>query len=505
MKTLQIPMAVSSDSYKAGHYMMYPGADKMVAYGEFRAPYPGQADQRIVFHGIRYIVENFLEHQWTVEEVEMAEKFYSTHNAGNTPYPFPKNLFLKFIKENNGYFPVKVEALPEGTVIYPHVPVYQITAEAPYAVLCTFLETLMTMVWYPTTVATLSRHVRTIVERFFEETVDPENNWKIDSRLHDFGYRGCTSQEQAVIGGVAHLLNFGGSDTMAAAFYAQFHLNGGKPVASSIPATEHSVMTAWPNEQMAVENMMEMFGQNDLVNKLGIFATVGDSYDYKNFLENIVPVVAQKYAGKWGLWVLRPDSGDPVACVVMGLHAAERAFGVTVNSKGFKVLKGAAIIQGDGITITEIEKILEATKAEGFSVENVAFGMGAGLLQKVNRDTMSFATKLSHIQFITGAKVDVMKRPNTDSGKYSLPGIMKVAYERGCKDMMVPRVFPIESETGPNLLEVVYNCGPVTPQWPLFDQIREKIKTLFAQSPEGCEAISTQMHHKIAGLLGAGK
>jgi hypothetical protein len=36
--------------------------------------------------------------------------------------------------------------------------------------------------------------------------------------------------EQSVLGGCAHLLNFDGTDTMSAAFYAQFHLNNGQPV-----------------------------------------------------------------------------------------------------------------------------------------------------------------------------------------------------------------------------------------------------------------------------------
>lgn len=62
-----------------------------------------------------YIVETYLNRQWTLEDVERADKFYNTHNAGNKPYPWPKDLFIKFIKENNGYFPIKVEALPDGT------------------------------------------------------------------------------------------------------------------------------------------------------------------------------------------------------------------------------------------------------------------------------------------------------------------------------------------------------------------------------------------------------
>jgi nicotinic acid phosphoribosyltransferase len=499
MKSINdIPFPVRTDSYKAGHYMMYPNAEKMVAYGELRKAYPGIDDDRIVFFGIRYIVENVLNHKWTVEEVEEADKFFQTHNAAFTPYPFPKNLFLKFIKENNGYFPIKVEALEEGSVIYPHTPIYQITAEAPYAHLCTYLETLLTMIWYPTTVATLSRHARTLIEGFFQKTVDPESFWKLDSRLHDFGYRGCTSQEQAVIGGVAHLLNFGGSDTMSAAYYAQFHLNEGRPVATSIPATEHSVMTSYATEQEAVERMMQMFGQNELVNKLGIFATVGDSYNYTNFLDKIVPAVAQKFAGKFGLWVLRPDSGDPVECVLQGLHAAEKAFGTVLNKKGYKVINNAAVIQGDGITITEIGKILDAAEKAGFSAENIAFGMGAGLLQKLNRDTLSMATKLSHITYNTGATLDIMKRPSDDKGKYSLPGIMKVAAD---KDTLSLKVYPAETEVDKNMLQVVYDKGPVDIKWLTFDELKARINTLMTIVPAHGDAISTQMYHKIAGLV----
>lgn len=40
----------------------------MVAYGEFRAPFEkDKEDSRFVFWGIRYYVENYLNHKWTVE------------------------------------------------------------------------------------------------------------------------------------------------------------------------------------------------------------------------------------------------------------------------------------------------------------------------------------------------------------------------------------------------------------------------------------------------------
>lgn len=147
-----VPMTVMTDSYKASHFIMYPDAQKMVAYGEFRAPFQtkdgrDKNDTRFVFYGIRYFVENYLNHQWTMDEVEKAEKFYATHNAGFSHFPWPKEIFVKIVKENNGYFPVKLEALPEGTCCNVHVPVYQITAEKEYSKLITYLETLLTHVW----------------------------------------------------------------------------------------------------------------------------------------------------------------------------------------------------------------------------------------------------------------------------------------------------------------------------------------------------------------------
>lgn len=109
---IPIPMAVLTDSYKTTHKDAYPEAKKMVAYGEFRQSYEkDRVDHRIVFYGIRYVIENYIKKQWTKTDLENAAAFFSTHNAGYTNFPFPKDLFLKFIEENNGYFPVKIVLL----------------------------------------------------------------------------------------------------------------------------------------------------------------------------------------------------------------------------------------------------------------------------------------------------------------------------------------------------------------------------------------------------------
>ncbi|KAJ3104594.1 mitochondrial aspartate-glutamate transporter agc1 [Phlyctochytrium bullatum] len=473
---------------------------KMVAYGEFRKPYEKDPhDARIVLYGLRYIVENYINVRWTKQDIDEAKLFFETHNASLNPadkktmvYPFPYDLFHKFIKENDGYFPVKIEALPEGSVIYPHTPVYQITAENEYSRLVTYLETILTMVWYPSTVATLSRRCKDIIDEYFEKTVDPDAYFLADSKLHDFGFRGCTSVEQSIIGGCAHLLNFVGTDTLSAAYYAQFHLNGGKPVATSIPATEHSVMTAFRNERLAMERLLELYGT-------GICACVMDSYDYTHALEAVLPSVEKLKLEKGGLLVLRPDSGDPVDVVLQALRAGEKVFGATLNKKGYKVLKGINVIQGDGISHKTIRLILEAMEKEKFSAVNAAFGMGAGLLQKVNRDTMSFATKLCHITYADGIQRDVMKCPKTDPNKISLPGEFIILKN---PETHLPAVYPKGEYSGieKNAMEVIYDGRKKsTKVWESFDKVRERLKREWqtASSHKTHNVITPELEAKI--------
>ncbi|KAJ3322131.1 hypothetical protein HDV06_003582 [Boothiomyces sp. JEL0866] len=488
-----LPLPLLTDSYKTTHFYLYPDAKKMVAYGEFRKPYEkDNHDQRLVFYGIRYIIENYIAKKYTAEDVEQAASFFEHHNAGATKFPFPKDLFLKFVKENDGYFPVKIQALPEGSVIYPHVPVYQITTEGEYARLVTYLETLLTMVWYPSTVATLSRRCKTIIEDVYADTVDESGYWTLGSRLHDFGFRGCTSVEQSIIGGTAHLLNFEGTDTLSACWYAQYKLNNGKPVGYSIPATEHSIMTAHVNEKVAMTKLLEEFGS-------GVCACVMDSYDYTNALEAVLPSVASLKVNKGGFLVLRPDSGDPVQVILQALCAADSIFGSDVNQKGYKVLRGVGVIQGDGINIHTLKDIAVAVKNAGYSAQNVAYGMGGGLLQKVNRDTMSFATKLCKIIYADGISRNVMKMPKDEPGKRSIPGETHVVRE----DNQLPIVYPVEAAPSlPNELVVVYDHGKIS-KWDDFDRIRERVSTQWKSCPKVHNPVSKELSDKMANVESA--
>jgi len=258
-------------------------------------------------------------------------------------------------------------------------------------------------------------------------------------------------------------------------------------VGNSIPATEHSVMTSYKTEKEAIENMIHKFGK-------GMFACVMDTYDYTNALENILPSIYKKKAEKGGFMVLRPDSGEPVEVVLQALEAAEKVCGVDVNSMGFKVLRGFGVIQGDGIDLKKIKEILDAVIQKGYSPESVTFGMGGGLLQKVNRDSMSFATKLNYIIYADGTERDVMKAPKTDSGKISLPGVLEVRRVNN-----LPTVFPKKEGTtsSDNMLKVVYNMQPEYGIWDDFETIRNRVNTEWNASPKKYDPLSQEMRKKI--------
>ncbi|KAG2448213.1 hypothetical protein HYH02_006798 [Chlamydomonas schloesseri] len=116
-----------------------------------------------------------------------------------------------------------------------------------------------------------------------------------------------------------------------------------------------AVMTAWPTEAAAMNNMIDHFGT-------GIYACA---------LSEVLPSVAVHKLSKGGYLVLRPDSGDPTEAVLMALAAAEKVFGATRNAKGFKVIPGCGVIQGDGIDLPTMEKIANAIEAAGFAADNV--------------------------------------------------------------------------------------------------------------------------------------
>lgn len=411
--TQTLPPILLVDSYKASHYLQYPDNTEIVAsYIESR----GGPFEETCFVGTQAFLKKYLSSPVTADHIKAAEAFYTAHGE-----PFNTERWQKIVDKHGGYLPLHIRAVKEGDVIPIKNAVVTVENTDPeFAWLTSWIETnLLRGIWYPTTVATISYRIKTIILEYLDKTGDTS---LINFKLHDFGARGVSSEESAALGGFAHLVNFMGTDTTPALACAQEFYN--TPMAGfSIPAAEHSTMTILGKEgqKAQFERMINAFGGEGK-----IYAMVVDGFDLEDAV-NILGIELQNLIRKkGGTLVVRPDSGDPVEVVTQTVQQLDRLFGSTVNSKGYKVLDPCVrVIQGDGIEESSIKAILEALKEKGYSADNIAFGMGGALLQKLHRDTGKWAMKCSAAK-INGVYRDVYKEPKTDPGKTSKRGVLEL-------------------------------------------------------------------------------
>lgn len=430
-----------SDSYKVSHWRQYPPKTTNVySYFESR----GSDDfSTTTFFGLQYVIKRFLMEVPTQADIREAYELYAEHFGTDTMFNAAGWEAIKKL----GYLPVRIKAVPEGTRVPTHNVLMTIENTLPeFFWLTNFLETLLVQVWYPTTVATLSGSARDLILASLEKTGDPS---LIDFKLHDFGFRGVSSVESAGIGGAAHLVNFIGTDTVPALTTLRQYYGAEMP-GFSVPASEHSTMTSWTREHEvdAYRNMIEQYGS------MPFYSVVSDSYDIFAAARDLWggALKADVLAAD-GTLVVRPDSGYPPHVVTYLLEILGGKFGVERNEKGYKVLNPKVrVIQGDGLSLSMIKVILETMEHEGWSADNVVFGMGGGLLQQVNRDTMRFAFKCSSVE-VDGEQRDVFKQPETDSGKNSKRGRLGLYYN--ADDNWTTD----EEGLAHDLLELVYENG----------------------------------------------
>lgn len=409
-----------TDSYKLSHWNQYPpGTSRMMSYFEARG---GEFAECTLF-GLQYLLHEYLAQTVTREEVAEQKTFAEAHGE-----PFNERGWLHIVERYGGRLPVRIRAVPEGTV----VPVSNalLTIESVDDPQCSWivswLETMLVRLWYPSTIATTSRESKKILREFLELTAD-DPDAEIGFKLHDFGARGVSCLEQSRLGGAAHLLSFFGSDTIEGIRLAN-HYYDASMAGFSIPATEHSTMTMWGEN--GEHDAFEAYVRRYLLERQTppgvpkLAACVSDSYDIFRAVEQhwcgerILPLL--KASG--GTLVIRPDSGDPLEVLPRIFEILEAKVGMWVNSKGFKVLPPYfRLIQGDGIDRESMRAILQRLADRKISASNIAFGSGGGLLQKVNRDTQKWAFKCCHA-LVNGGSVDVRKSPVTDSGKRSKSG-----------------------------------------------------------------------------------
>lgn len=455
---------LDTDSYKASHWLQYPpGVKGVFSYIESR----GGRFPSTIFFGLQYFLKEYMQHQLTHDDVVEAEEFFKAHGE-----PFNTSGWNHIVEQHNGFIPVRIRAVPEGTLVPNHnVLVTVESTDEQVAWVTNWIETQLMRVWSPINTATLSYNVKKMILRYLTETSD--DPWsEINFKLHDFGSRGVSSRESAAINGAAHLANFMGSDTCVGVLLANrcYHE---KMSAFSIPAAEHSTITAWGKEREAeaYANMLRHFGKPG-----AIFACVSDSYDLFNAIDRLWgDELKEQVINSGAIVVVRPDSGTPHQIVLESLERLDAKFGHYVNNKGHKVLNNVRVIQGDGINIDSIDLILKTATKAGYSASNIAFGMGGALLQQHNRDTQKFAMKCSAVK-INNIWEPVFKDPVTDPGKRSKAGRLDLIKVEGSHGSTIESIKLHDSltEHPKSMLQTVYMNGELS-NLSTLSEIRDRI------------------------------
>jgi len=293
------------------------------------------------------------------------------------------------------------------------------------------------------------------------------------SMLHDYGARGVSSMESAALGGMAHLVNFSQSDTVPGILAAKRYYNAGN-ISNSGPNSEHAGFSAWgrDNEAAALRNMLEKY-RND-----GCALLLTDTYDHENCVKNILGKELKEEIENFpGLVGARPDSGDIVEVTADTTEWLMDAFGYETNSKGFKVLPPyIRVVQGDGVNFGALPQVFIEMERRGFSAENALFGMGGGLLQHHNRDTMNFGQKANAV-CINGEWRDIYKAPSGSGMKVSKKGRLALKFENGTYTTVPRDSIPPEQ----NELVPVFRNGKLLKKWD-FAELIERSEREYPES-----------------------
>lgn len=441
-------MAVNADINKNGMYAMYPdGTEYVSAYLEARGgPYGAT-----LFVGLQAFLMEYLSRPITVEDVQEAERVVRGHGSR-----FNREAWLDIVNEYDGYLPLEIEAVPEGSVVPTRNVLLQVINTDPrYPWLPSYIEcALQRALWYPSTVGTTSWICKQFVRGSLERTSDHPELLRL--YLHDFGARGANSFESAALGGMAHMVNFDRSDTVPAYIAASQYYNAAYPGAVNLLCEHSNVSAAGPDGEAKFFRQLLSNTQDAAI------ALLVDTYDQDNCVRNVIgKELHDDILSFPGLVGIRCDSGDPVTNPADVVEDLMKSLGSSTNTKGFKVLPpNVRVIQGDGLNVNTFRELYAELERRGLAADNVLCGMGSGLLQEVNRDTQYFGYKANAAQ-INGTWHDISKRPKGSAIKHSKAGRLALEYVDGDYRTVARDSIPAEK----NVLRPVFRDGRILTVW----------------------------------------
>lgn len=464
------------DFYKAVHAEMLPkGITKSVSYYTPRMSRVKRWDKVVMF-GLQgfiktYLIDYFNEQFFSrpFKDVMFEYKRVMDASLSEDTYKIEKIINLHKL----GYLPIEIVALPEGTLVPIHCPMFGITNTHPdFAWLPQSLESLISAeTWHSQLAATVGYTYRQIVNHYYDLTCD--DNISRARALGAFDFRGEECLESAVKAGAGWCLSFLNTATVPVIPYLEQNYSCDctkEPVAFGSPSTEHSVMCsnyAVDGDEITLLRRLltEIYPNTS-------FSAVLDSYDYWNIIDNVLPQLKKEIMEHNGCMLMRGDSGDCVDVVTKTVFKLWEQFGGTINSKGYKVLDPhVKAIYGDSITVQRCEEIYKILMENGFACSNVALGVGSfsfqcieedGELKPFTRDTFSSCIKATYCE-IDGKPTPIFKNPKDGGFKKSQKGCCSVFKEGFDPMSFVDGLTWEEACADPmNMLETVFKDGKLT-------------------------------------------
>lgn len=505
-KIFKTPRLLLADAYTVGadKFQSKKAREKSIYYVTFRrrlheinpAIYD-KDDNRVIFGGLQRILEKLFYEPITHEEIDETKRFLATFKStmvGTSEYEFPEEMWRSVVDNFNGRPPIKIKAVPEGSVVYQNEPIIQIESIDDTIInsgeLAAWFESKLLQVWAVSERITQDQHwlnkLKTMV-RSIEPDLDSETvNFLASLMLTDFGDRAGMTLEESEELGMAHLYTFPGTDNCSGAYQA-WKNSGETPIGSSVNALAHRNVQGYEFEGDCYSAIYDSVGNNEIA------SMVSDCYDFFNAVETyLLPLAIRSSDEKNGkIVVARPDSGNPTEQVLFTCRLAEKNGLVeykTINGKVWKYGTHLKFLEGDGMDHATMWDIMKSMIVEGFVPYGWGlFGSGGGLRNFLKRDNLSAKYALTSM----GVDNTPVVKFSETIGKTTLPGPFKLL--RSEDALRNKKTIIFDSEEGDDYMVEYFNGANISKPFGVgqdddFLTIKNRINEQFNSMPLSMES-----------------
>lgn len=428
LKDIRSNPLMLTDTYNLGHEFLKCNTDWEVSHMYNRA-------NPMILYGLTEIATNILTTQITTEHMEEA-KYY----AEKIGVIFPDKLIKRIISEFNGYAPIKIETLPEGTWCPTGTPFAQIRNTVKgFGELVTWWEAMLTMSYFPCSCATEGFHMYNYLTKKKEEYGFDDT---FHNRAHNFGFRGNKSLEDAYWAGTAWNLFFNWGDD----FHTAKHTIDIQ--SRTILALGHKVIQQFDDEYTCFTHAVDVAYEH---RKDGVGIII-DTYDAYYFIDRyLLPL--STYAKDKGLFIsAQIDSGNHIDQVI-------KMYDVMKKNE----IDNVTILIGEGNSFEKIKSFDKLLEKNNIPLNVVYYGVGAGFYKTLERDTLGFAVKTAYSN-----NQPRMKTVKTSPFKQSIPNIVHLIRDKD--DNIIVNDGDSSLNPDKSLYEVIYEHDG-TAESPIFKKL----------------------------------